>query len=106
MTAVIAADPQEIEEGEEAMVSRVVDGLNPEPVISFLKNVFNVDAVEVEGVHLAAYKGEPVFRLDLALSISKRGEITVPLPHICRDKDELARRSRLFWRNLVRRQQS
>lgn len=96
-----AADPQEIEIGEEAMVARVMDGLNHEAILAPIKGAPGISSVTVDGLKLAAHGGEPVFQLDLSLVLESRGRIELPMPSLSRDKEALARRCRKFWRRLV-----
>ena len=102
----IAADPREIETGEEAMVARVMDGMNKEFIASLFSGLPGIASVDMKGLQLAAHKGEPVFQLDLLVHVSGRAQVELALPHISRDKEALARRSRKFWEGLVERHKS
>ena len=96
----IAAEPNEIEIGEEAMVDRVRDGLNRDALEGLLSHGVALSSFEVAGVSIAAHRGEPVFKVDLSLAVESSITVELAIPHLCCDKDELALRSRRFWRNL------
>ncbi|WP_300672194.1 hypothetical protein [Desulfoluna sp.] len=96
----IAADPAEIKIGEEAMVERVRDGLDCEALQSLLARDRSLTSFAVDDVTLAAHNGELVFKVDLSLSVEQSITVELGLPHLCRDKEELALRCRRFWRHL------
>lgn len=98
----IAADPIEIQTAEEALVERVREGLDHESLEALLARGLTLVSFDVAGVSLAAHNGEPVFKVDLALAVESSITVELELPHLCRDKEELARRSRRFWRNLTK----
>ena len=96
----IAAEPNEIKIGEEAMVDRVREGLNRDAIEGLLAREVSLVSFEVEGVSIAAHQGEPVFKVDLSLAVESSITVELAIPHLCCDKEELALRSRRFWRNL------
>ncbi len=99
----IAADPIEIQTGEEAMVERVCEGLDRDALETLLGRGLALTSFEVAGVTIAAHKGEPVFKVDLSLEVGSSITVELGLPHLCRDKEELALRSRRFWRDLQKK---
>lgn len=96
----IAADPMEIQIGEEAMAERVCDGLDRDALEGLLAQGLALTSFAVVGVTITAHKGEPVFKVDLSLQVESSITVEMELPHLCRDKEELALRSRRFWRDL------
>jgi|GEM_PF-2684845 len=96
----IAADPIEIQIGEEAMADRVRDGLDRDALEELLARGLSLTSFEVGDVSVAAHKGEPVFKVDLSLAVESSITVELGMPHLCRDKEELALRSRRFWRGL------
>jgi hypothetical protein len=96
----IAADPIEIQIGEEAMVEQVREGLDRDALEGLLANGLALTSFAVAGVAIAAHNGEPVFKVDLSLEVESSITVELALPHLCRDREELALRSRRFWRGL------
>jgi len=98
MTA--AADPAEIKIGEEAMIERVREGLDGDALEGLLAQGLSLRSFDVDDVSIAAHNGELVFQVELSLWVESSVTVELGLPHLCRDKEELAFRSRRFWREL------
>jgi len=97
---IAAADPAEIKIGEEAMIERVREGLDGDALQGLLAHGLSLRSFDVEDVAIAAHNGELVFQVDLSVWVDSSVTVELGLPHLCRDKEELALRCRRFWREL------